>query len=103
MKPGLLYKPAPPGPPAEAGVEAVGGLAPPWLTFGDAARLLAVSDGWLRAAVRSGIVPSVKVGGLRRFRPKDLQAWIDGLPLAGPADPTGGELEQKSESAGRIT
>lgn len=68
------------------GTQAVAGYSPPWLTSSDVCRLLSVSDGWLRRAVRTGLVPSVKVGGLRRFRYRDLVAMIDQLSIAGPPE-----------------
>jgi excisionase family DNA binding protein len=48
-----------------------------------AACMLSMSTRRLAQLVAGGSVPSVKVGGLRRFRPEDLLKWVQaGCPLA---------------------
>ncbi len=53
------------------------------LTYGEAADVLRCSVRTRRRQVRAGALPSVGVGGLRRFRHQDLERFVvDDLELA---------------------
>ncbi|MGD9855476.1 MAG: helix-turn-helix domain-containing protein [Planctomycetaceae bacterium] len=45
----------------------------------EAARALAISERTLATLTADGTLPSVKLGGSRRYRIKDLEAYLDGL------------------------
>ena len=47
------------------------------LTTKETARLLNVKMSWLRSAIFRKTIPYVKVGGLVRFRQRDLAKWIE--------------------------
>lgn len=47
------------------------------LNVGDAAHYLSVSSEWLRVRERKGDIPSVRLGTAVRFRPEDLDAYIE--------------------------
>lgn len=49
----------------------------PLLTLDQAAELLAVKPGFLRRLVREHRITHVKVGKFVRFRPGDLEAFIE--------------------------
>ncbi|WP_144715700.1 helix-turn-helix domain-containing protein [Curtobacterium pusillum] len=57
--------------------------APLLLTIPDAARQLALSRARLYELIADGTVPSVKIGGARRIRARDLAAYVDGLASDG--------------------
>lgn len=52
------------------------------LTVEQAARRLGVGRTLMYELLRTGQVPSVRVGRLRRIRPSDLAAYAGGLPVA---------------------
>ncbi len=58
-------------------------------TLADAAAALSVSRSKVYELVRSGALPSVRIGGSRRVRGEDLAGYVDALqrvsaaPLAG--------------------
>jgi excisionase family DNA binding protein len=54
------------------------------LTIGEGARRLGLSERSLWNRVRAGEIPVVKLGRLRRIRTADLEAFVDGLPVAEP-------------------
>ena len=47
------------------------------LTIAEAAKILKASVSTIRAWIRAGRLPSVKVGHFRRVRPDDLEAFIE--------------------------
>ena len=51
-------------------------LAEPLLTPADAAALLAVGTSWVYEAVRTGILPCIRVGRHVRFLRSDLERWV---------------------------
>lgn len=51
--------------------------ASPLLAVPDAAAKLATSERWVRRAIAERRLPFVKVGRHVRFRPEDLDAYID--------------------------
>lgn len=47
----------------------------------EAATILACSPAMLRKWIAKGLIPTVKIGRLRRIRQADLEAWVRlGLP-----------------------
>lgn len=44
----------------------------------DAARYFKVSRSWIYHRAERGDLPSLRVGGLLRFRPRDLRAYAEG-------------------------
>lgn len=52
----------------------------PYLTCNEAARLLGISDRQLRVwqARRQG-PPSVRINGVRRYRLRDIEVWLERL------------------------
>lgn len=61
---------------ARAQARGMGGSGP-LLSLEDAARHLGVSPSWVRQRVRERDIPYVRLGRLLRFRPEDLEAWLD--------------------------
>ena len=51
-------------------------LAEPLLKPAEAAALLAVRTSWVCEAVRSGILPCIRVGRHVRFLRSDLERWV---------------------------
>lgn len=49
------------------------------ITYGEAASALAVSPRYLRALVYQGLLPSVRLGRLRRIAMEDLTAFVEDL------------------------
>lgn len=49
------------------------------VTYAEAAKALSVSQRYLRALVYAGVIPSVKLGRLRRIAVDDLAAFVDAL------------------------
>jgi excisionase family DNA binding protein len=45
-------------------------------TFEDVARFLALSEVHVRRMVSQGRIPSIKIGGARRFDPGEIRAWV---------------------------
>jgi excisionase family DNA binding protein len=43
----------------------------------EAAKVLSISPSTLYDWVAQGVVPYVRIGGTIRFKPSELQAWID--------------------------
>ena len=69
--------------------DAIGG-ARLLITYGEAAAALAVSPRYLRTLVYQGVLPSVRLGRLRRIAVADLCTFIDALrdgSLWTPASP----------------
>ena len=44
----------------------------------DVARFLRVSRSWVYARCEAGLLPCLRIGGLRRFDPKVIKAWAAG-------------------------
>lgn len=55
----------------------------PFLTVDDVARRLNVSKSTIERRVRSGEIPSVKIGRLRRIRIEDLEKYEQSLLQGG--------------------
>jgi excisionase family DNA binding protein len=53
------------------------------LNADQAAELLNVKVGWVRAETRAGRMPCVKLGRYRRYRESDLAAWLESLTEGG--------------------
>ena len=53
------------------------------LTADEAAELLNVPVGWVRAETRAGRMPHVQLGRYRRYRESDLRAWLESLTNGG--------------------
>ena len=49
---------------------------PALITVEEAARRLGVSEGWVRAAVRDGVLEIVRVGHAVRFKPDVIEEYI---------------------------
>jgi excisionase family DNA binding protein len=49
------------------------------ITYGEAAKALAVSPRYLRTLVYQGVLPSVRLGRLRRIAMADLRSFVDAL------------------------
>ena len=68
--------------------------APPrLLTLQDAADLLNVSSRFVRAAAHEGLITTVRLGRLVRFRQEDLEAYLTRHSVAAeetPSTPTAG-------------
>ena len=63
------------------------------ITKGEAAERLGVSVRTLERLVATGRVPQVHIERLARFRVKDLESYVDGLPESRPDD-----VDQASEA-----
>ena len=64
-----MSSPNPTTPPAE-------GL---W-TAADVARYLQASRSWVYQKAEAGLLPSMRIGGLLRFNPEAVRAWVQGKP-----------------------
>ena len=73
-------------PSAQSPVSAHNDLVPTLLLLSDVVAQLNVSDSTVRRAVSSGELASVRIGRSLRFRPADVQKYIDSLPVDGGAD-----------------
>lgn len=49
----------------------------PLMTTHDVAKLLSMSEAHVRRLVQKNRIPSVKIGGCRRFIYKDIMDWIE--------------------------
>jgi excisionase family DNA binding protein len=49
------------------------------ITYAEAATALAVSPRYLRTLVYLGVIPSVRLGRLRRIAIEDLRSYVDAL------------------------
>jgi excisionase family DNA binding protein len=49
------------------------------ISYGEAATALAVSPRYLRSLVYQGVIPSVRLGRLRRIAVEDLRSYVDAL------------------------
>lgn len=49
------------------------------ITIRDLAELLQVKESWIYDKVQAGEIPSIKVGGHRRFRRSAIRAYLDSL------------------------
>lgn len=58
----------------------------PLLTTHDVARLLSMSEAHIRRLVQNKRIPSVKIGGCRRFIYKDIMDWIESQRDSTPPD-----------------
>ncbi len=47
------------------------------MTARQVAELLGVHENWVYDQAVSGVLPSYKIGGTRRFLPEELRGWID--------------------------
>lgn len=54
------------------------------LTVPETARALRCGVTKVRELIKSGAIPSVRIGGLRRVRFTDLEDYVRNLPLATP-------------------
>ena len=52
------------------------------LTIDQLAAAWSVKVSWIYDMVQKGEIPSIKVGGHRRFRPSALASYLDGLEKA---------------------
>jgi len=59
----------------------------PLWTAEDVAGFLGIHVQTVYAKARSGELPSFKVGGARRFRRSNIEAWLDSQATAAPAAP----------------
>jgi excisionase family DNA binding protein len=48
----------------------------PMMTARQVAELLGVHENWVYDQAASGVLPSYKIGGTRRFLPEELRGWI---------------------------
>lgn len=55
------------------------------LTVDEVATEMRCSDWPVKQLIKSGALPSIKVGGLRRVRRGDLETFIAGIPPSLPA------------------
>lgn len=55
------------------------------LTIEEVAELLQVSTDWLYRQVERKRIPAVKLGARVRFRPKEIDAYLDGQATMGAA------------------
>lgn len=53
----------------------------------EAASMLGVSKSHMHTMVRTGVIPSYKVGKLRKIKPEDLETFKDGLEVDTFDDP----------------
>jgi excisionase family DNA binding protein len=49
----------------------------------EAAELLNVKVGWIRAQTRAGNMPHIKLGRYPRYDERDLRAWVESLKTGG--------------------
>jgi len=56
------------------------------LTVEEAGHELRLGKTATSALIKSGVLPSVKIGGSRRVRRTELEAYINGLPASLPDD-----------------
>jgi excisionase family DNA binding protein len=61
---------------------------------------LATSESNVRKLIARGVIPSIKLGHLRRVRRGDLEAYIAGIPLAARSPVPAPFLTQLWESEG---
>ena len=47
------------------------------LTAKEVAEHLQITEAWVEQQAREGDLPSIALGRYRRFRPSEVQAWID--------------------------
>ncbi len=59
------------------------------LTEGEVARVLRVSGRTVRRWAAVGVIPAVQIGGVRRFRVRDIDALIDSSKCEAPAGDQG--------------
>jgi excisionase family DNA binding protein len=52
-------------------------VIPRYLTAQELADRLSVEVEWLYSKAAAGVIPSVKIEGLRRFREDEVRAWLD--------------------------
>lgn len=43
----------------------------------DVAKFTRLSETWVKRATAKGIIPSMKLGGSRRYDPDDIAAWLE--------------------------
>lgn len=53
------------------------GCPGPLMTVRDVANMLQVSEKWVYRVARSGQLPSIRIGRVRRFSRTDIHAWIE--------------------------
>lgn len=46
-------------------------------TAKDVARYLKASRSWVYQRAEAGLLPSFRIGGMRRFEPESIRAWVD--------------------------
>jgi len=46
-------------------------------TIKDLSEILGVSDFWLKKRVKTGEIPSYKIGGKRLFKKAEVEQWIE--------------------------
>jgi excisionase family DNA binding protein len=72
------------------------------ISYGEAATALAVSPRYLRGLVYQGVIPSVRLGRLRRIAMEDLTAFVKQLrneaqPRARAVTPCGGPVPRSPD------
>ena len=60
-------------------------MVEPMMTARQVADVLGVHENWVYDQAARGELPSYKIGGARRFRAHELEAWLDATPRSGPA------------------
>jgi excisionase family DNA binding protein len=61
------------------------------MTAREVAELLGVHENWVYDQAVAGDLPSYKIGGARRFRPDEIEAWLTaqrGAPPTAQVPPT---------------
>lgn len=53
-----------------------------WLDAKGVAALLGMSEHWVRLRTKAGEIPHFAVGGLKRYRKADIEAYVESLRVA---------------------
>jgi len=48
-----------------------------WMTINEVAKYLRVSKDWVYKAAQKGKIPTYKIGGLWRFKEKEIDEWLE--------------------------
>lgn len=54
-----------------------------FLTIGEVAKKMSVSQSWVYKKCKAGIMPHVRIGGMLRFIDKDVEVWINAHKVKG--------------------
>jgi len=49
----------------------------PFITVKEVAKLLVVSEHWVYQAVREGLIPAYRFGGVLRFKRSEMVKWVE--------------------------